>query len=371
MKHNISITPTTNSRLPELDFEKLQFGRTFTDHMFVVDYEDEKWNNPRIVPFGPFEMHPAAMVLHYGQAIFEGMKAFKNKEGKAVFFRPEMHAKRINLSAERMCMPNLPEDLFLEGLHRLVALDQDWIPPKKGSALYIRPYMIAMDEFIGVRPSASYRFIIFCCPVNSYYTKPVKLLVEQEFVRAIKGGVGEAKAAGNYAAALLPDRLAKEKGYDQVMWTEAPEFRKIQEIGTMNIFFVIDGNVVTPKADGAILKGINRDSIIQLLKKEDYTVEERDIYVEELVEAHERGILQEAFGAGTAAVISQVSEITYKDQKMVLPNLKEAKVTLGIKAKINGIRFGDVADTFAWIKPVQVNAVDLAVENNSMYQVSA
>ncbi|MEM0994482.1 MAG: branched-chain amino acid aminotransferase [Bacteroidota bacterium] len=360
MNYNIFITPTQQSRLPELDFSTLQFGRTFTDHMFVVDYKDQQWKNPRIIPFGHFEMHPAAMVLHYGQAIFEGMKAFKNKAGEAVLFRPEMHAKRINLSAERMCMPSIPEELFLQGLHQLIAMDQDWIPPTKGSSLYIRPYMIATDEFIGVRPSDTYRFIIFCCPVNAYYTKPVKLLVEQEYVRAVKGGVGEAKAAGNYAAALLPDRLAKQKGFDQVMWTETPDFKKIQEVGTMNIFFVIDGKVVTPKTDGAILRGINRNSIIQLLRKEGYEVEERDIFVDELVEAHQKGIFQEAFGAGTAAVISQISEISYKDYKITLPDLDQAVVAPATKAQIDGIRFGDVEDTFGWIHPVKVAAEAVA-----------
>lgn len=353
MQYNIQITPVKQSRLNEVDFDNLLFGRTFTDHIFIADYKNGEWQDARIVPFGPFSMHPAAMVLHYGQAIFEGMKAFKNKEGKAVFFRPGMHAKRINLSARRMCMAEIPEELFLEGLHTLVGMDQDWIPKRKGSSLYIRPYMIAMDEFVGVRPALTYRFMIFCCPVNAYYTDSVKLLVEQKYVRAVKGGAGEAKAAGNYAAALLPDQLAKQKGYDQVMWTEAPEFKKVQEVGTMNIFFVIDGKVVTPKTDGAILKGINRNSIIELLRHRGFEVEERDVYVDELVEAHKAGKLNEAFGSGTAAVISQVEEIAYGDYIMTLPSVENAKIAPQTKAAVEGIRFGDVEDTFGWIEPVR------------------
>ncbi|MEM1327489.1 MAG: branched-chain amino acid aminotransferase [Bacteroidota bacterium] len=359
MQHNIRIEQVTQSRLPSVNFDELQFGRTFTDHIFIADYKNEQWQDARVVPFDYFSIHPAAMVLHYGQAIFEGMKAFKNKDGEAVFFRPEMHAKRLNLSAERMSMATLPEELFLEGLHTLVGLDQDWIPKRKGSSLYIRPFMIAMDEFIGVSPSQTYRFMIFCCPVNAYYSHPVKLKVEQQYVRAIPGGAGEAKAAGNYAAALLPDQLAKSEGYDQVMWMEAPDFKKIQEVGTMNIFFVIDDKVVTPKISGAILKGINRDSIIKLLRHQGKEVEERDIYIDELVEAYKNGKLQEAFGAGTAAVISNVSQIAYGDLRMEL-DVDKATIAKETKAMVEGIRFGDVEDPMGWIELVQMPAAAMA-----------
>lgn len=353
MNQNISVTKVSKSNLPKVDFKNLPFGRVFTDHMFIADYKDGEWTDLRIEPFAPFQMHPAAMVLHYGQAIFEGMKAFKNKDGEAVFFRSEKHSERINASARRMCMPELPAEIFDEAIHQLVDLEKDWIPQSKDSALYLRPFMIATDGFIGVRASETYRFMIFCCPVGPYYAKPVKLYVEQEYVRAVNGGIGEAKAAGNYAASLLPAQIAKAKGYDQVMWTTAPEFKKIQEIGTMNIFFVIDDTVVTPKTDGAILKGITRDSIIKLLRAEGIKVEERDIDIDELVEAYKAGKLKEAFGAGTAAVISQVAQIAYNEYVMDLPNVEEAKIAPSIKAKIEGIRFGNVKDEFNWIQPVR------------------
>ncbi|MEM8528983.1 MAG: branched-chain amino acid aminotransferase [Bacteroidota bacterium] len=352
MKYNIKVQKTKQSRLAEVDFDNLPFGKVFTDHMFVADYEDGEWKDARIEPFAPFSIHPAAMVLHYGQAIFEGMKAFKNKDGEPIFFRPLEHAKRINASAHRMCMPDFPAELFEDAIHQLVDLDQAWIPQGKDSALYMRPFMIATDEFIGVRPSEKYRFMIFCCPVGAYYAKPVKLYVEQQYVRAVAGGVGEAKAAGNYAAALRPALEAQQKGYDQVMWTEAPDFKKIQEIGTMNIFFVLDGKVVTPKTNGAILKGITRKSIIAILASKGIEVEERDITIDELVEAHKCGQLQEAFGAGTAAVVSQVELIAYGDHEMKL-DVANAKVAAEVKATIEGLRYGEIEDTFGWTEAVR------------------
>ena len=306
MNHKIKITKTTNSRLSSLDFDNIPFGKTFSDHMFVCDYKNGQWQDARIVPFGKFEMHPASMVLHYGQAIFEGMKATKSHDGKPLFFRPEQHSIRINASARRMSMPEFPADLFDEAIHALVGLDQGWIPPAKGSALYIRPYMFATDEFIGVKPSETYRFIIFTGPVGPYYPKPVSLLAETKYIRAAAGGTGEAKAAGNYAGALLPARLANEAGYDQVMWLDAKEFKYVQEVGTMNIFFVIDGKVVTPSTDGTILKGITRMSIIEILRNAGYEVEERRVSTDELIEAHSKGLLQESFGTGTAAVVAKL-----------------------------------------------------------------
>ncbi|MEM9992146.1 MAG: branched-chain amino acid aminotransferase, partial [Bacteroidota bacterium] len=305
MSYSIPITKVTNSRLPQIDFQQLPFGHIFTDHMFVADYADGQWQAPRIVPVEEFALHPAATVLHYGQAVFEGMKAFKNKADEAVFFRPEMHAKRINASAARLCMPPFPEDLFQEALQQLVGLEQDWIPPVADSALYLRPFMIATDAFLGVRPSSTYKFFILACPVGPYYAAPVTLYAEQKYVRATVGGVGEAKAAGNYAAALLPAKEARAKGFDQVMWLDGKEFKYIQEVGTMNIFFVIDGKVITPATDGAILKGITRDSVLTILRDWGYEVEERALSIDEVVEAHQAGLLQEVFGTGTAAVISR------------------------------------------------------------------
>ena len=349
MKYNIEITKTKQSRLNEIDFDNIPFGRVFSDHMFVADYEDGSWQNPRIVPFAPFTIHPASMVLHYGQSIFEGMKASKNMEDQPMFFRPEMHAKRMNATARRMCMPDIPEDLFLEAIHMLVGLDQAWIPPQEGSALYIRPFMFANDEFIGVRPSAKYRFIIFTGPVGPYYSKPVRLIAEQTYVRAVAGGTGEAKTSGNYAASLLPAKIAQEKGYDQVMWMDSHEFKYIQEVGTMNIFFVIDGKVITPATDGAILKGITRDSVITILREKGYEVIEKPLHIEEVAAAYDRGALQEVFGTGTAAVVSHVAEIAYGDKSMTLDLNRPDKIGTMIKAEIDGLRSGRVTDTRNWV----------------------
>ena len=354
MSYNIAVTKVTQSRLPEIDFNNLPFGRIFTDHMFVADYKDGQWQDARIVPTGTFELHPAAMVLHYGQAIFEGMKAFKNKDGEPVFFRPEMHSQRINASATRLCMPEFPAELFDEAIHQLVGLEQDWIPPVADSALYLRPFMIGTDGFLGVRSSDTYKFFILACPVGPYYAKPVSLYTEQKYVRASVGGVGEAKAAGNYAASLLPAKEAKEKGFDQVMWMDAKEFKYIQEVGTMNIFFVIDGKVVTPATDGAILKGITRDSIITILRDLGYEVEVKALSIDEIVAAYEAGTLQEAFGTGTAAVISHVKGISYQGKMMELPAIEKREVAHKAKATIEGIRSGEIKDKFDWIKPVRV-----------------
>lgn len=353
MNHNISIQRTSQSRLGDLDFDNIPFGQVFSDHMFVADYENGEWKDARIIPFGEFSIHPAAMVFHYGQAIFEGMKASKSIDGKPLLLRPEMHAKRINASAARMSMPDFPEDLFVEALHQLVGIDQAWIPPAAGSALYLRPFMIATDPYVGVRPSFTYRFMIITCPVGPYYPKPVSLYAETEHIRAAKGGTGEAKAAGNYAAALLPAEKAKAKGFDQVMWLDAKEFKYVQEVGTMNIMFVIDGKVVTPKPDGTILKGITKNSIIHILKDRGIEVVERDITIDEVIEAHQVGQLQEVFGAGTAAVVAHVSKIQYKDTLIELPPVEDRKIGTMVKAEIDGLRAGTIEDKFGWIVEVQ------------------
>ncbi len=357
MKYNITVSKTKNSRLTEVDFDKIPFGRTFSDHMFVADYIDGEWTNLQIVPFSRFLMHPSGLALHYGQAVFEGMKASKGHDNRPYFLRPELHAQRINASAERMCMPTIPEDLFLQALHMLIALDQDWIPKKVGSALYIRPFMFANGEFIGVAPSDTYKFIIFTGPVGPYYPKPIRLVVEEKYVRAVNGGVGEAKAAGNYAASLLPAKLAKEKGYDQVIWMDPHEFKYIQEAGTMNLFFVIDGKVITPATDGAILKGITRRSIITILKDKGYTVEERLISIDEVVEAHKKGLLQEVFGTGTAAVVANVSDLTYQGVQYDLPAVEEHKVAALAREEINGLRSKTIPDERGWVVPVEGTVV--------------
>ena len=361
MKYNINITKVKDSKLSSVDFEKIPFGRTFSDHMFTADYINGEWTNPQIVPFGNFEVHPACLALHYGQAIFEGMKASKGVDGKPYFFRPEMHSKRINASARRMCIPEFPEDLFQQAIHELIYLDQGWIPENEGSALYIRPYIFANGEFIGVAPSDAYKMIIFTGPVGPYYPKPVRLLVADKYVRAVPGGVGEAKAAGNYAASLLPAKEAKDQGYDQILWMDGHEFKYIQEAGTMNIFFVIDGKVVTPATDGAILKGITRDSIITILRDKGYIVEERPLSIDEVVQAHKDGKLQEIFGTGTAAVVAHVADFTYKGETFVLPALEEREVGEIAKKEINGLRSRTIEDTRGWV----VEAVSQAAVTSS------
>jgi len=353
MSNTISIQRTTQSKLDSLDFDNIPFGQVFSDHMFVADYADGVWQDPRIVPFAPFEMHPASMVLHYGQAVFEGMKASKGKGGVPQLFRPDQHAARINRSAARLSMPAFPEDLFVEALHQLVALDAAWIPPQAGSALYIRPFMFATDPFIGVRPSNTYRFIIFTCPVGPYYARPVSLYADTTYVRAVNGGTGEAKAAGNYAAALLPAQEAQARGFDQVMWLDGVEHKYIQEVGTMNIMFVIDGKVITPKPEGAILRGITKDSVMTILRDQGYSVEERPITIDEVIEAHQAGRLQEVFGTGTAAVVAHVSEIQYKDINLQLPPVEDRKIGPFIKTEIDGLRAGSVADTRGWVVPIK------------------
>lgn len=350
MNYQIKITKTQNSALSKIDFNHLPFGKIYSDHMFVADYIDGHWTNLEIKPIAPIPTHPGNMAWHYGQSIFEGMKASRDSEGHPLLFRPEMHAKRINASAARMCMPEIPEDLFLEAVHTLVRVEKAWIPPQPGSALYIRPFMFATDETIGVKASETYKFIIFVMPVGPYYTQPVKLLAQDTYVRAVVGGVGEAKAAGNYAASLLPAAMAKKEGYDQVMWLDGIHKKYIQEVGTMNIFFVIGDEVITPALDGAILAGITRDSIITLLRDKGYKVSERLISIDEVVEAFDKGLLKEVFGTGTAAVVAPVNEIKYKDHVMHIDHAA-FKISPMIHDIINGLRNCTVEDKFGWIVP--------------------
>ena len=353
----IQITKTTKSAISELDFNNIPFGKVFTDHIFIADFDGKEWINPRIEPFGPFNLHPSTMALHYGQAIFEGMKASKNKDGQAIFLRPEQHSIRLNRSAQRLCMPEVPLQLFLDGIHALVAIDSDWIPPIKGSALYLRPFMFATDGFLGVRPSNTYKFAIFAGPVGPYYSQPISLWVEQKYVRAVKGGTGEAKAAGNYAAALLPTKEANEKGYDQVMWMDGHEFKYVEEVGTMNIFFVIGDTIVTPSLEGSILRGITRDSVIHLLKQNNYKVEERKISLDEILLAHEKGELKEVFGCGTAAVVSHVIKIGTQNKVLQLPEMHNRKVGPWVKEMVDGLRYGSVEDINGWVVPVETSSI--------------
>ena len=351
MENKFHTTKTDHSRINETDFENLKFGTLFSDHMFVADYKDGKWSQGEIRPLENLSFHPAMVALHYGQSIFEGMKAFRNVSGEPVLFRPELHAQRLNKSAARLCMPDFPEQKFVDALKALINIDRAWIPNADGSALYIRPMMYASESFLGVRAATEYRLLIFTMPVNKYYDHPVSLIAEEHFVRACEGGVGEAKAAGNYAASLLPAKLAKEKGFDQALWLDGKEFKYIQEVGTMNIFFVIDGVVITPATDGAILKGITRKTLIELCKDKGQAVEERKISIDELIEAGKAGKIEEVFGAGTAAVVSHVNRMKLKDHEFNF-EIKQDGVASQLKEQLKNIRIGKLEDKFNWVVPV-------------------
>ena len=351
MAYAITINTTEKSKVDSLDFNNIPLGKTFTDHMFVCDYENGEWTNPRIEPLELIPTHPAAMALHYGQAIFEGMKATVGKDGSPLLFRPEQNARRLNESAVRMGMPTVPEELFLEALDKIVATEKGWIPPQEGSALYLRPFMYADEPFIGMRAATHYKFIVICSPAGPFFTKKIRLYAETEYIRAAHGGTGEAKAAGNYAAAILPTEKAKAKGFDQVLWLDANEFKYIQEVGTMNIFFKIDGKFITPKTDGAILKGITRDSVMTLLKNKGFEIEERPITIDEIIKFSKEGKLEEAFGTGTAVAIAMIESIGYKDITIELPEANP--VSQDVMQTINEIKTQKQEDPFGWIVPVK------------------
>ena len=345
---NIQVTPVQQSRLDEVDMNAIPFGRIFSDHMLVVRYTEGRWQSPTIVPYGPMSLAPSSSVLNYGQAIFEGMKATRGHDGQIRFFRPEQNLRRLNQSAERMCMPPLPEETFMEGLKALIHLDRNWVPSAEQGSLYIRPVMFATDEFIGVKASDDYIFTIFTSPVGPYYTQPVSLLASKDHVRAALGGTGAAKFAGNYAAALLPDQLAKEKGYHNVMWLAPRENRFIEECGTMNIFFVIDGTVVTPALSGTILPGITRRSLLTLLRDQGYAVEERRVSIYEIEGASREGRLEEAFGVGTAATVSPVERIGFAGRDIVLPPVEDFRVGNWLKEQLQALKVGEAEDRYGW-----------------------
>lgn len=348
-KANIEIKRIEESRLPHIDFSKIPFGRVFSDHMFRAHYKNGGWKEINILPYGPMLFQPSLMALHYGQSIFEGLKAYRGKDQHIRVFRPDENVKRMNRSAERMSMPPIPESIFMEGLKELIRLDKGWVPDEEFGSLYIRPFYFASDEFIGVQASQSYQFVIFTCPVGPYYTKPVNLLVNKDFIRAAPGGTGAAKTAGNYAASLLPDKLAKDQGYDNILWLDAQELSYIEECGTMNVFFVIDNVVITPPLTGTILPGITRASVIQLLSDNGYAVEERLISIQEVVSAYESGNLTEAFGAGTAATISHIAKIGYEGEDILLPPTEERKIGNWLANHLQGIKVGRIEDPYNWV----------------------
>ena len=346
---NIKVTKAEPSRISTVDFTQLPFGKYFTDHMLVADFAEGQWQQPEIVPYGPICFDPSLAAIHYGQSIFEGIKAFRMEDGRAAIFRPTENHLRFNRSALRMEMPPVPEEIFIGGMKKLLDIDQQWIPKDYDHAMYIRPFMFATDHALGVAPSSKYKFLIICSPVGPYYAAPMKIYVEEKFVRAVPGGVGYAKTAGNYAAALHPTVVAKQKGYDQVLWTDAFEHKYVQECGTMNVFFILGDKAVTPDlSSGTILEGITRDSVIKVLEDMGKTVEQRPISVDELVEAYKVGLLTEAFGAGTAATISKIEELRYKDFVMKF-NPQLMPMADMIKNTLTEIKEGLVKDTRGWM----------------------
>lgn len=347
---NIKVQTVNQSRVSELDFNNIPLGRTFTDHMFLCEYSDGKWQQPQIKPLELIPTHPAAMALHYGQAIFEGMKATVDADGNPLLFRAHDNAARLNFSAARMGMPAFPEELFVEGLKQLVSLERSWIPPQEGSALYLRPFMYADEPFIGMRAATSYKFIIIASPSGPFFSKRIRLYAENQFIRAAQGGTGEAKAAGNYAAAIRPTELAKDQGYDQVLWLDAENHEYIQEVGTMNIFFKIDGKFITPELDGAVLDGITRRSVMTLLEDFGYTVEQRKISIKELAAAAANGTLEEAFGTGTAVGIAYIEAIGWGDQ--VIHVSDSSPVGEQVNDTLNGIKTGRLEDKHNWMMHV-------------------
>ena len=350
---DIKITKTSRSRVKEHDIDNVAFGKCFSDHMFVADYSNGKWQKAEILPYADMPMSFALSALHYGQAIFEGMKAYKNEKGEVALFRPLANQQRLNISATRMAMPEIPEELFMSGLIELLKLDNVWIPSSETGSLYIRPFLIATDEAIGVRPSESYKFIIITCPVGKYYSEPVKVIVEQNYYRAVEGGVGFIKTAGNYGRSLYPTKIANEKGYQQVIWTDAKTHQYVEESGTMNLMFVIDNTIITPHLSDTILAGITRDSVLTLARDWGMTTEERKISVKEIFEAIEQGRLTEAFGTGTAATIAQIIGIGYNGKDYTLPPVEGRKFSNKVDEVLRNIRKGRVEDKFHWMYAIK------------------
>lgn len=350
----IQFLPVTKPKQPVQDESNLVFGKEFTNRMFVMEYDTGKgWHTPRIQPYGPFSLDPAALVLHYAQEIFEGLKAFRRPDGEIALFRPRDNFERFNLSARRMCMPELDVDFCLKALNELLKLEQEWVPHTEGTSLYIRPTMIATEPVLGVKPADSYLFYIILSPVAAYYKgglSPVKILVSDEYCRVPSGGTGEAKTGGNYASSLYASTLATQQGYDQVLWLDSVERKYVEEVGSMNICFLYDGKVVTSPLSGSILNGITRRSILTLVKEFGYEVEERALTIDEVLEGAQNGRLTEAFGTGTAAVVSPVGQFTYQDRDVLLGNGKAGDLTMKLYDTLTGIQYGRLEDSHNWVK---------------------
>lgn len=343
----IRVERTQQSRLAQVDFDNLKFGKILSDHMLVAEYADGQWQDVSIVPYGDIAISPSMSALHYGQAIFEGIKAYRFSDGTISIFRPDKNHERFNKSAARLEMPEVPEEIFIDGLRKLVDLDRDWVPSTPGASLYIRPFMFATEAALGVHPSNSYKFIVITGPVGSYYNKPLRLKVETHYTRAVEGGVGFSKNAGNYALSLHPTKLAQQEGFDQLMWTDAKEHNYIEEAGTANLLFRIGDTIITPSAE-TILHGVTRRTIVEIARHWGYRAEERKVAVKELIDGVKDGSVTEAFAAGTAATLTPISEIGYDGEIYTLPDPGKQEFSNKVLQYLNDLRYGRVADEFGW-----------------------
>ncbi len=345
--YSIRVEPTQQSRLSQVDFSNLKFGKILSDHMLVAEYENGEWTDVSIVPYGNLSISPSMSALHYGQAIFEGIKAYKFEDGTVSIFRPDRNWERFNKSAARLEMPEVPEEIFMGGLKKLLEVDKAWVPQVTGTSLYIRPFMFGTEAALGVHPSASYKFIIITSPVGAYYNKPLKLKVETHFTRAAQGGVGFSKNAGNYALSLYPTRLANDEGFDQLIWTDAKEHKYIEEAGTANLVFRIGDTIITPH-DDTILHGVTRRTIVELAQHWGYKIEQRHVSVEELINGIKEGIVSDAFAAGTAATLTPISTIGYNGELYELPAVESREFSNKVLSYLNDLRYGKIEDPFGW-----------------------
>ena len=343
------LSKVKSSKISKVDFSDLGFCKYYTDHMFVCEYENNEWKNFRIIPFQDLNLSPACTTLHYGQTIFEGLKAYKNEKDEILIFRPDKNAKRFNSSAERMCMPSLPEKYFINSIEELLKIEKDWVPKGEENSLYIRPLMFAIDPYIGIKPADKYLFIIICGLAGGYYSEPVNVKIETEYTRAVKGGVGFAKTAANYAAALYPAVQAQKEGFHQLIWTDGKEHNFVEESGTMNLFFVIDNKLITPPLGDTVLDGVTRDSIISVCPELDIDIEIRKISVKEIIDALGNGSMTEAFGAGTAATIAPIKTIAFQSKKYNLPYNNKLSFSKKILDYLNNLKFGKIDDKFDWV----------------------
>ena len=356
MSLELNVVKTNQSKLDQVNFDNLSFGAEFSDHMFICLYKNGKWETPSIKPYGPISYMPAMSILHYGQGVFEGMKAFKQKDGKSIIFRTESHYERFIRSCKRVVIPELSKEIFIDGLKNLLQLDENWIPKDQFKSLYLRPFVFATDEYLGVRAAKTYAFMIIASPVGNYYKEginPIKLTTMPDYVRAVKGGVGEAKVPGNYAASLLPAQIALEQGFTQVLWIDANTKSNIEEVGTSNIFFVVNGSLITPALSGSILSGITRDSVIKLATHKGLNVEQKTVSIQNIFDWHKSGSLTEVFATGTAAVISPVGSIHHQGERVILNEKEMGSVSKMLYAHLTDIHHGYQPDPFGWCDPIK------------------